>query len=275
MTAIRAPRRVRTFTAVLVAVPFVVPFLVLIWTAFRTHEDYIASPGGLPQSFTLDNLIDAWVDAALGQALIASLMTSLTACVVAVTVALAGAFWFHIHDSRSSVFLRWLLVSAWAIPVIAWLIPVFVLLAQGNLTNNRFIVGVLMGVQSVPFALFLIHSFFRQVLPDEVLEAAALDGAGTFRTFGSIAAPLALPALASVAALVFVWSFGDLLIAATLLQDPALYTVPLATASLATKEGIDLQGQAAAAMVALLPTLLLFLFAQRALQRGFADGSGK
>lgn len=275
MNSVRAPRRARTITAIVVTVPFVVPFLILLATAFRSHGDYIANPGGLPRSFTFDNLSTAWSDAHLGRAVTSSLITSVTACMAAGTVALAGAFWFRIHAGRPASLLRWILVTAYAIPAVAWLIPVFVLLSQGGLTDSRVVVGVVIGIESLPFALYLVHAFFRQVLSSDLLEAAALDGAGVFRTFSSIAVPLALPAIASVTALVFVWSFGDLLVAATLLQDPSVYTVPLATASLATREGVDLQGQAAAALVALLPTLLMFLFAQRALQRGFAGGSGK
>jgi ABC-type glycerol-3-phosphate transport system permease component len=74
---------------------------------------------------------------------------------------------------------------------------------------------------------------------------------------------------------VFVWTFGDLLFAATLLQDPSVQTVTLATAGLSTRQDVNIQGQAAASLVALLPMVAVFLFAQKALTRGFASGGGK
>jgi ABC-type glycerol-3-phosphate transport system permease component len=271
----RAERWLKTTIAVLITVPFIVPFLMLISTAFRTPKDYIDNPGGLPRSFTLSNLTGAWHGANLGSAVLSTLITCVVACAVCGLVALAGGFWFRVHQGRAAGWLRWLLVACYAIPTVAWLIPLFVALSQAGLTNSRVITGAVDGVASLPFAFYLVHNYFRQVLTVELLEAATLDGAGVLRTFRSIAAPLAGPVLASVTALVFVWTFGDLLVAATLLQDPSVNTLTLATASLATKDNVNLQGQAAAAFVALLPTLVVFLAAQKALARGFGATSVK
>jgi ABC-type glycerol-3-phosphate transport system permease component len=260
---------VRTTIAFLIAIPFIAPFLLLIGTAFRTQNDYLRDPGGLPRSFTFSNLTHAWSGANLGAAVVSTLITCVVACAVCGAAALAGAFWFRVHQGKAAGWLRWMLVSCYAIPTVAWLIPLFVAIAQVGLSNSRVVTGAVDGVSSLPFAFYLIHTYFRQVLEPDLLEAATLDGAGPLRTFRSIAVPLAGPVLASVTALVFVWTFGDLLIAATLLQSPSVNTLTLATAFLSTREDLNLQEQAAAALVALLPTLLVFLAAQKTLARGF------
>lgn len=276
MMGIKANRRLKTGIAVVIAVPFVVPFLLLVSTAVRERSDYVAAPGGLPRSFTLDNLVSAWNDANLGQALLSTLLVCLVACTLCAVTAVAAAYWFRIHRGRTVGALRWLLVSAYAIPMIAWLIPVFVILAGGGLTDNLVVAGIVNGVSSLPFALYLVHTFFGQVLTTELLEAAALDGAGVFRSFWHLAVPLSGPALASIVALVFVWTFGDLLVSATLLiGDESVYTITLAATALTTREDVNLQGQAAAAVVALLPTLVVFAVAQRALAKGFGGVSDK
>ncbi len=96
------------------------------------------------------------------------------------------------------------------------------------------------------------------------------------KIFWYIAVPMSRPALASVVALVFVWTFGDLLMAATLLQgNPQVYTLTLAATTLSTREEVNLQGQAAAALVSLIPVLLVFMVAQKSLASGFGAGSGK
>lgn len=274
MRTVQAQRRLKTGIAILITVPFIIPFLLLISTAFRTQQDYISNPGGLPRSFTVRNLTSAWSGANLGTAVISTLITCVIACVLCGLVALAGAYWFRIHQGRASGWLRWMLVSCYAIPTVAWLIPLFVAVSQVGLSNSRVIAGAVDGVSSLPFAFYLVHTYFRQVLSTDILEAATLDGAGPLRTFRSIAVPLARPVLASVTALVFVWTFGDLLVAATLLQSPSVNTLTLATAFLASKENLNLQEQAAAALVALLPTLLVFLAAQKALARGFGAAGG-
>lgn len=273
---IRGERRLRTTIALIITVPFIVPFLILISTALRTRADYLRDPGGIPYSFTFDNLIKSWTEANLGQALLATLVTCVVACLVCGLTALAGGYWFRIHRGRFVGGLRWILVAGYAIPMIAWLIPVFVIAAHSDLTGNLVVAGVINGVSSLPFAFYLTHTFYNQVLTPELLEATTLDGAGVFNAFWWIAVPLSLPVLASIVALVFVWTFGDLLVAATLLQsDPSVYTVTLAATTLTTKEDVNLQGQAAAALVALLPTLLVFLAAQRALAKGFGGVSDK
>jgi ABC-type glycerol-3-phosphate transport system permease component len=269
----RGARLVKTAIALVLTIPFIVPFLMLISTAFRTQRDYIENPGGLPRSFTLSNLASAWSGADLGRAVVSTLITCVMACAVCGLVSLAGAYWFRIHKGRAVGLLRWILVAFYAIPTVAWLIPIFVALSQVGLTNNLVLTGAIDGVSSLPFALYLIHTYFRQALTTDLFEAATLDGAGALRTFRSIAVPLARPILASVTALVFVWTFGDLLIAATLLQDPSVNTLTLATAFLATKENLNLQEQAAAALVALLPTLVVFFAAQKALVKGLSGAT--
>lgn len=276
MKTIKGERRLKTTIAVFITVPFIIPFLFLISTAVRERADYILDPGGVPTSFTFDHLVNAWNGASLGQALLSTLFVCFVACVVCGSTALAGAYWFRLHSGRAVGMMRSILVAGYAIPMIAWLIPVFVILAGGGLTGNLLIAGIINGVSSLPFAVYLIHTFFKQVLTNELLEATTLDGAGVLKAFWHIAVPLSLPAIASVIALVFVWTFGDLLVAATLLQsDPSVYTVTLAATSLSTREDVNLQGQAAAALVALLPTLVVFVMAQRALAKGFGGGSEK
>ena len=109
-------------------------------------------------------------------------------------------------------------------------------------------------------------------LPDPALAARVVRGS-----------PIALPGPIGIStnlafggsntALVFVWSFGDLLFAVTFLQDSSKWTIPIAAATLVSRQTITPQGQAAAALVALAPSLVVVLVAQRALVRGFGGGS--
>ena len=266
----------KTALAALIALAFLLPFAFLIATVIRTPEDFAANPGGLPGSFTLDNLVQAWRDANLGRALVVTLQVSVVACLVCLGAALPAAFWFRLHRGLFPSLLRNVLIAGYAIPMIAWLIPVFVMLAQFGLTGNVFIAGVLNGVASLPFAIYFLYTYFLLVLSDDILDVAALDGAKVNAQFWRIAVPLSRPALTSVAVLVFVWTFGDLLVAATLLQAvPENYTLPLAATTLATRDSVNLQGQAAAALVSLIPVLVIFAFAQRWLVAGFGGNSEK
>lgn len=267
---------VRTSIAALLAVPFILPFLFLVGTALRTREDYVQAPGGLPSSLTFEHLVEAWQQADLGRAMLNTLLMCAVACVVCGTSAVAAAYWFRLQRARWAGPLRLVLAAGYAIPMVAWLIPVFAIAAQGRLVGSVVVAGIVSGVSSLPFAFFFVHTFLRQALSDELIEAAALDGAGPLRSFAWIGLPMAMPALAAALALTFVWTFGDLLVAATLLQaDPSSYTITLAATTLTTREDVNLQGQAAAAVVSLLPTLAVFAIAQRSLKLGFGAGSDR
>lgn len=269
-------RAIRTTIAAVITVPFVVPFLFLISTAVRTRSDYVAAPGGLPSSFTFAHIIEAWEQADLARALLNTFIMCVVACLVCASTALAGGYFFRVNEQRWTGTARLVLAAGYAIPMVAWLIPVFVIVAQAGWTGNLFVAGVVSGVSSLPFAFYFIHTFLKQTLTNELIEAATLDGAAVWKSFLHIGIPLATPALAAAVALTFVWTFGDLLVAATLLQsNPDSYTVTLAATTLTTREDINIQGQAGAALVSLLPTLLVFAVAQRALKQGFGAGSDK
>jgi len=266
----------KTLVAVAISLVFILPFLFLIGTALRTPSDFAANPGGIPRAFTFDNMLFAWHEARLGRALIVTFVVSCIACAVCVSASIAAAFWFRIHQGVIAQACRAMLISGYTIPTIAWLLPIFVILARGQMTGNTVIAGVLNGVASIPFAIYFFHTYFRQVLTDDLLDAAALDGASILLRFRRIAVPMARPAIASVTALVFVWTFGELLIAATILQsNPDSYTLPLAATTLSTRESVNLQGQAAAALVSLIPVLFIFALAQKSLAAGFGVSSEK
>lgn len=264
---------IRTATAAILTIPFLIPFFFLITVALKPEADYRASPIGLPSTLTLEHVTDAWNRAGLGSALWNSLIASGVGVVVACLLSMSAAFWFIIYRNRKSEKLRWAMILGYAFPAVIWLIPLFVLLARRGWTNNLYILGIIYGVSNVPFGLYLIYAFYRQTLRSEIMEAAAIDGATVLQQFRSIAIPLAKPAVTALAALVFVWSFGDLLFAVTLIQDPSKWTIPIAAATLVSRQNITAQAQAAAAFVALLPSLVVVLVAQRALVRGFGGGS--
>ena len=263
----------RTSIAAILTIPFLIPFVFLLTVAFKTVEDYRQSPIGIPSTLTLEHIIAAWQKADLGHALINSLIASTIGVVVACLLSLSAAFWFFTHTSRWSKRLRWILILGYAFPAVIWLIPLFVILARNGLTNDLVILGIIYGVSNVPFGLYLVYAFYQQTLKSEIMEAATVDGATTLQQFSKIAIPLARPAVAALAALVFVWSFGDLLFAVTVLQDSSKWTIPIAAATLVSSQRITAQAQAAAALVALLPSLLVIVLAQRALVRGFGGGS--
>lgn len=265
----------RTAIAVCLTVPFVLPFLFLVSTAFRTREDYIGSRVGLPHTLTIEHLRYAWTSARMGRAMVNSLLTTSIAVVVLVTVSLAAAYWFLRHRGPISRLLLIAIASLWVVPYVIYLLPLFITLSDLGLTDNLFILGFLYAATNLPFGIFFMYVYLQRGVPAEVREAAEVDGASSLREFRSIIVPLATPAIGTLGALAFVWAWGDLLLALVTLQSDDKYTITVAATTLATRTDAGVQEVAAAAFLAILPLLVVFLAAQRAIARGFVAGVGK
>jgi ABC-type glycerol-3-phosphate transport system permease component len=262
----------------LLSVPFVYPLLYLVSLTFKSRTDYVSRPTSLiPHDWTLSILSEAWGSGDLVGAVLRSLLAVLVGVALTLVVSLPAAYWLHQHrDVRVARFMGGSLIAMMSFPLIAMIVPLFIVVNDFNLIDSVWFLGVVYGAINTPFGIYLLLNYFKTGLDDAILEAATMDGANTMRLLYSIVIPLTRPALATLAALTFIWTWGDLLLAVVLLQDPARQTVMIAISNLAQhREGQDVQLNAAAALICLVPVLLVFAFAQRSIVQGFGAGAVK
>lgn len=265
----------RTALLLVATIPFVYPFWILLSTALKPLNEFQASPISWPDDPTLGNISGAWRDAELGQAMLNSAIAVTVGVIVTAAISSAAAFWFLRHRGRLARILRIALIGTMALPPPIFVIPLFVLLADWRVTNNLIALGFVYAAWNGGFGLYLMYSYYRGAIPPEVLEAAEVDGASTFTQYRRLVLPLSRPALATLGALVFVWSWSDLLLALILIQDSTRRTLIPATALLADRYLSDVPSQAAGVLIALVPMLVVFLIGQRYLKRGIMAGIGK
>lgn len=165
-----------------------------------------------------------------------------------------------------------LLVSALVIPGQVAMLPLFLLLKNMGLVNTY--LGVLVPGMASIFGIFLIRRQ-AETIPDELLDAARVDGAGEFYIFRRIVLPLLRPALATLAVLTFLGSWNDFMWPLIVLTGDRLHTLPLALASLSREHVQDSELMMAGAVVTVLPVLLLFLCTQRFYVSGILAGGVK
>jgi multiple sugar transport system permease protein len=166
---------------------------------------------------------------------------------------------------------RLLLLGLFIPPQVAML-PLFILMRQLHLVNSYAAV-VLPSMASV-FGIFLIRQYVLGI-PDELLDAARVDGASEFRIYWSVILPLAAPVLVTLAVFVFMSAWNDFMWPLIVLTDNAKYTLPVGLANLSREHVQDTELMMAAAVVTLLPVLLLFLSLQRYYIRGITSGAVK
>ncbi|WP_028917298.1 carbohydrate ABC transporter permease [Pseudoxanthomonas sp. J35] len=165
-----------------------------------------------------------------------------------------------------------LLLAALVIPAQVAMLPLFLMMKQLGLVNSYG--GVVAPALASVFGIFLVRQYARSI-PDELLEAARIDGAGEWRIFFRIVLPMLKPVLVTLAIFTFMAAWNDFMWPLIVLIDQEHYTLPVALASLSREHIMDVEMMMAGAVVTVLPVLLLFLVLQRYYIQGLLLGSVK
>jgi multiple sugar transport system permease protein len=165
-----------------------------------------------------------------------------------------------------------LLLGALVIPAQVGMLPLFLLLKELGLVNSLWS-AIIPGMATV-FGIFMVRQYALSI-PDALLDAARIDGAGEFEIYRTIVVPLLKPILVTLAAFTFLSAWNDFMWPLIVLSDEARYTLPVALASLSGEHVQDTELMMAGAMITVLPTILVFLALQRAYVRGVMMGGVK
>lgn len=281
-TPARAPRRRRHLTrrvreqisVSLLALVFLFPLLVMLSTAFKTPTDIFSSPPTLlPAEWTLDNFAKAFdqipIGRYLGNTLFVSGMSILGTVITCPLVAysLAKVRW------RGSRPLLILVLATMMLPPQVTLIPLF-LVWNGLGATNSYLPLIVPAFLGTPFFIFMIRQFLLSV-PDELIEAARLDGASEFRTYATIVLPLARPAIITAAIFQFVWAWTDFLNPLIYLNDESTYTLSLGLYAFFGENDVAWGPLMAACVLFTLPAVVIFLIGQKFFIGGAAAGALK
>ncbi|WP_329333368.1 carbohydrate ABC transporter permease [Streptomyces sp. NBC_00663] len=269
--------RVGQYVALLAYLVFLAfPFLWLISIAFKSPRELGSlHPTWIPRDPTLDNFRQAFDEQPLLRAAGNSLLAALGAAVIAVLIATPLAY---VMARRRTLLARaatgWVVVSQ-AFPLVLVIIPLFLVLKNLRLINSLFGLVLVYVVWALPFALWMLVGYVRAV-PEELEEAAAVDGAGRLRTLVSVTAPLLAPGIVATALFAFITAWNEFFFALVLLKTPEKQTLPVVLTHFIGAEGVaDLGPLAAAAFLATLPSLVVFALIQRRITSGMLAGAVK
>ncbi len=225
-----------------------------------------------PRQPTLAHYRQLLAQGGLGRAFANSLGLAIAATAVSTFLnALAGYSFAKLRFSgRDRLFA--LLIAALVIPGQVAMLPLFLMLKSLGLVNSY--AGVLVPSLAGIFGIFLVRQYARGI-PDELIEAARIDGAGEFRLFFAVVLPLLKPVLVTLAVFAFLGSWNDFMWPLIVLTDTGLQTLPVALASLSREHVQDSELMMAGAVITVLPVLLLFVALQRYYMQGLLMGSVK
>ena len=254
---------------------WLLPVIASFITSFRTMDD-IATNGfwSLPRELIWQNFIQAWTTARVSKYLINSFIITLPSLLGMLFLSSLAAYALARYKFRGNLLFYFMFVAGTMLPFQILLLPVFRLTNTLGLYDTHGALILIHTAFQLGFCTFVLRNFMRSV-PSDIMDAARVDGCSEFRIYWQIVLPLTLPALAALATLQFTWVFNDYLWAIILLRSDTLRPVTAGLATLRGQYNTDWPVITAGALLATIPTLLVFVFLQRYFIQGLTLGSGK
>jgi N-acetylglucosamine transport system permease protein len=252
----------------------IVPFLWVVLSSFKTTKEILASPFSLPAHWRFDNYVHAWTDAGIRQFFLNTVIVVGVALVLVMLLGSMCAYVLARFKFPGARFIYYLMLAGLTFPIFLAIVPLFFILKNSQLINT--LPGLIMVYVAfaLPFTVFFLYAFFK-TLPDDVYEAALIDGAGEWRAFFRIMLPMARPGIAAVAIFNFLGLWNQFLLPVALNTDPSRYVLTQGMAEFASQAGyaVDFGALFAAVVITVVPVLIVYVIFQRRLEGSVSRGT--
>jgi ABC-type glycerol-3-phosphate transport system permease component len=245
------------------------PFWLMGQMSFRSLPQYYLGKG-----FSLTTWHDLFAALPIGREMLNSTLITLCSIAVILAVSTAGGYALGTLRFRFSSVVFLIVLSSMMVPMQSMIIPEYINLARLGFINHYYGAIAVYAALGAPFATFLMTTYFRR-LPEDVIEAALIDGLGYATVFFRIMLPLAVPAIVTVAVLQFIQIWDDLLVGLLFLQTPEHRTITVGLETIPAQHFQDFPMEMAGSLVSALPAVFVYLLFQRYLIRGLTMGMSK
>ncbi len=249
------------------------PVFWMLMTSLKSQWQIFANPFSLPESFDLSNYQKAWSTGKFWLYFQNSIIITGVSIIGLLLMSSMAGYAFGRLKFKGNNILFLLFLSGMMIPPQAIIIPLYHWLSAIGLLDNM--LGIIFAYLSwTSFGILILRSFFRSI-PNELEDAARIDGCSEIMIFWRIMLPLVIPGLVTVGIFLFVWIWNDFLYPLIILQSPDKITVPLGVMSLKDQFTVDWGLQTAALSIATLPPLILYGIFQKKFIKGLTAGAIK
>ena len=259
---------------VIMAVVVLFPLYFMVANSLKSDHAFAKSALALPSQPTLQKYADAFRSADFGRYLLNSAIISILSVGIATLLAALAGFAFAKMTFRGKETIFRVMLPAMAVPSIVLLVPQFDLMTKLNLINSRWSVIILYIGILLPLTLYLFRNFFA-AFPNELLDAAIIDGLGPLQTLLRIVLPASKPVVFTAVIINFVFAWNELLLALVFLQNEQQRTLMVGLTVFNGLYSLDVPELMAAMTLATLPVVIVYLVGQRHLMRGLLGGIGK
>lgn len=278
----RGNPRDRVFTVVaqtvlsLWALVVLLPLLWTVFSSFKSSGGILASPFALPDEWNFDNFVTAWNEAGIGRFFGNTVLVVGAALALVMLLGAMCAYVLARYDFPGRRVLYYSLIAGLTFPLFLAVVPLFFIMESLHIRGTY--IGLILAYVgfALPFTVFFLYAFFRQ-LPEEIAEAAAIDGAGDFRTFFQVMLPMAGPGMASVTIFNFLGLWNQFLLPIVLNTDSDKFVLAQGLVNLQAQQGYrsDWAAMFASVTITILPVLIVYMIFQRQLSGGIGPSTNK
>ncbi len=250
------------------AFTMLLPFIWMVSTSFKpSSEIYVFPPRWIPKNPTLKNYVDLFSSINFGRPFLNTVIVASSITFLSVLLSSMAGYAFAKFRFKGRDKLFFLILTTLMVPGQMTMIPVFLLLRYLGLLNTY--TGLILPSAVSVFNIFFMRQFIITI-PNDLIEAARIDGARESYIFFKIILPLSKPALTTISIFTFTGSWNSFLWPLIVAQDERMYTLPVAVSVLAGQYGENIAIQMAGSCIVITPILIFFLFAQRYFIKGIA-----
>ena len=258
----------------LAGVLFIYPVMFLFVSSFKSYQDIYTKTWSFFTKFSLDNFYRAWDMANLSRAYKNSLTITGIATGIILICSILAAFSFANWIFKGKRTLYFVILASLMIPLETLVVPLFISLKNYGLLNNLFGVILPYAAIGIPFSTLVLTEFFKEI-PVELRDAARIDGCSDFRYLWQIVIPLSGPAISGVTIFQGSIIWNEFIIALTILQASALYTIPLEVATFSRRYYTEWPLVFSTLSISMIPVMLLYAVFQRSYVKGMTLGAIK
>ena len=267
-------RKAGTYLLILFLAFFaLIPIVYVVLASFKPGSELFHYPPTLfPENWTLENYRDVFHRADFLTYFKNSAIVSVLSTILTVIINTMAGYAFAKYRFRGNQFIFMFFICTLMLPLEVLMIPIFRMVQKLGMYNN--FLGLIIPPAATPMGVFLVRQFFFSV-PNELNEAARIDGASETATFVHIMLPIARPVMSVLAIFSFMWRWNDYLWPLLVIRDNKLFTLQLALANFNGEYSVDWDSLLAMSVVSMIPVLIVFLIFQKQFIKGMVTSGMK
>ncbi len=262
------------FVLTIGALFMLLPFVWLILSTLKTTKEITAVPPSFfPKSLNLENYFSVFKNFDIGRYFLNSTYLSVVKTAIGLYTSLLCGFVFSKYEFKFKKEIFSLILFSMMVPYLTIIIPIYDLLNKMNLSNTY--TALVISSMFSAFGIFMMRQYMKDGVPNELIEAARIDGASEFRIFHTIAIPLCKNMISALVIFLFLWNWEDFLLPYLILSDAKKYPLAVALNMFSGQNTTNYAGLFTATAITILPILVVYLIFQRRFIEGISQSGIK